>query len=361
MSIVSKRIFSAGAVAVAASLALLPGSSGAAESIQIAAISGYAPTAAWVKIFEEYFIPEVDKQLAAKGEYTVKWNRGFSGTVVKPRGELDAISSGLGDIGIIVPPFHVDKLPLHNVTFVTPFAAGDLHVVMKALRQISNDVPAFRKEWDALNLVYLTSAGSVNNYQAVCKTNKPTAADFKGVKVIGAGTNLLYFQGVGAIGINSNLGDFYNQLQTGVGACASIWPEAAAAFKLYEVAPFFVKVDQGAVSSFGLAANKNFWAKLPKPVAEAIQKASDGYSLALTDYVNAVSDKALQTYREKGGTIVQYTPAQRKAWATAMPNIAREWAVATDKQGKPGTEVLRRYMEILRANNQPISRQWDKE
>lgn len=347
--------------AVAAALTFAAGWSGAAETIQISAISGYAPTAAWVKVFEEKFIPEVDRQLAAKGDYVLKWNRGFSGTVVKPRGELDAISNGLGDIGIIVPPFHVDKLPLHNVTFVTPFAAGDLHVVTKALRQIANDVPAFRKEWDALGLVYLGSSGSVNNYQAVCKTNKPAATDFKGVKVIGAGTNLLYFQGVGAIGINSNLGDFYNQLQTGVGTCASIWAEAASAFKLYEVAPFFIKIDQGAVSSFGLAANKAFWSKLPKPVADAIQKASDGYSVALTDYVNAVSEKALQTYREKGGTIVQYTPAQRNAWAMAMPNIAKEWATATDKQGKPGTEVLRRYMDILRANNQPIARQWDKE
>lgn len=354
-----KRIFRAGALAAA--MVLFPGWSTAAETVQVAAISGYAPTAAWVKVFEDYFVPEVDKALAAKGQYTVKWNRGFSGTVVKPRGELDAVSSGLGDIGIIVPPFHVDKLPLHNVSFVAPFAAGDLHVVNKAMQQIANDVPAFRKEWDALNLVYLGSAGSVNNYQAVCKTNKPTAADFKGVKVVGAGTNLLYFQGVGAIGINSNLGDFYNQLQTGVGACASVWAEAAAGFKLYEVAPFFIKIDQGAVTSFGLAANKAFWAKLPKPVAEAMQKAADGYGIALADYVNAASDKGLQTYREKGGTVVQYTPEQRRAWAAAMPNIAKEWAIATDKVGKPGTEVLKRYMDFLRANNQPIARQWDKE
>jgi len=354
-----KKLFTAGALA--ASMALLPSLSCATETIQIAAISGYSNTTSWVKIFENYFIPEVDKVLAAKGQYKIKWNRAFSGTVVKPRGEIDGVSSGLGDIGIIVPPFHVDKLPLYNVGFVTPFATGDLNVVNKAMQQIARDVPAFKKEWDALGLVYLGSAGSVNNYQAVCKTNKPTAADFKGVKVIGAGTNLLYFKSVGAIGINSNLGDYYNQLQTGVGACASVWAEAAAAFKLYEVAPFFIKIDQGAVASFGVAANKRFWLNLPKPVAEAIQKAADGYGAALADYVNAASEKGLETYRKNGGTVVQYTSEQRRAWASGMPNIAKEWAVATDKLGKPGTEVLKRYMDVLRANNQPIARQWDKE
>lgn len=345
---------------IAAAMVITPAVAAAAETVQISAISGYAPTAAWVRIFEEYYIPYVDQALAAKGDYVVKWNRGFSGTIVKPRGELDAIGSGVGDIGIIVPPFHVDKLPLFNVSFVTPFATSDLNVVNKAMNQIASSVPAFKAEWDALGLVYLGSGGSVDNYEVVCKTNKVNPADFKGVKVIGAGTNLLYFKGVGAIGINSNLGDYYNQLQTGIGACASVWAEAAAAFKLYEVAPFFIKVDQGAVSSFGIAANKNFWVKLPKPVAEALQKAADGYGAALARYVNAATDKALVTYAEKGGTIVQYTPEQRKAWADTMPNIAREWAEATDKQGKPGTAVLKLYMDVMRANNQSIARQWDQ-
>lgn len=354
-----KTTVSVGAVAMG--LCLGAGSAFSAETINVTAISGYAPTAAWVKVFEEYFIPEVDKALAAKGDYTINWNKGFSGTVVKPRGELDAISTGVGDIGIIVPVFHVDKLPLHNVSFVTPFATGDLRLVTKAMGQIADDVPAFKKEWQDLGLVYLGASGSVDNYQAVCKTNKAGPADFNGVKIAGAGTNLLYFKGVGGVGVNSNLGDFYNNIQTGIADCASVWAEAAAGFKMYEVAPFFIKADMGATTSFAIAANEIFWNGLPDAVKETMVTASRGYGEALADYVVAASGKALETYKANGGTIVQFTPEQRKEMAAGMPNIAKEWAEAADKAGKPGTEILKKYMDILRAAGQPISREWDKE
>lgn len=333
----------------------------AAETINLTAVSGYAPTASWVKIFEEYFIPEVDKALAAKGDYVINWNRGFSGTVVKPRGELDAVSSGVADIAIVVPAFHVDKLPLHAISFVTPFATGDLHLVTSAMGQLAKDIPEFTKEWSDLGMVYLGAAGSVDNYQAVCKTNKETPEAFNGVKIAGAGTNLLYFKGVGGVGVSSNLGDFYNAMQTGIADCASVWAEAAAGFKLYEVAPYFIKADMGATTSFAIAANETFWESLPEPVKEVMKTVTAGYGEALADYVVAAAGASIEKYKANGGTIVQYTPEQREAMAAGMPNIAKEWAETADKAGKPGSKILTIYMDILRANNQQIARQWDKE
>lgn len=333
----------------------------AQEAVNLSVVSGYAPTAAWVKVFEDYYIPEVDKRLAEKGEYKINWNKGFSGTVVKPRGELDAISSGVADMAIVVPIFHVDKVPLYNVSFVVPFATSDLALVTKAMNQIAAEVPEFKAEWDALGTVYLGSAGSVNNYQAVCTSNKETVEAFKGTKVVGAGTNLLYFSGVGAVGISSNLADYYNQMQTGIAECASVWAEAAAGFKMYEVAPFFIKIDQGATNSFAIAANKAYWEGLPEPVRTVLAETATDYGTALAEYVNTVSEKALATYKENGGTIVEYTDEQRQAWADALPNIAKDWAAATDKLGKPGTAVLTKYMDIVRAGGATVMREWDKE
>jgi hypothetical protein len=44
-----------------------------------------------------------------------------------------------------------------------------------------------------------------------------------------------------------------------------------------------------------------------------------------------------------------------------MPNIAKDWASGLDKKGLPGTKMLTAYMNKMRAANQPIIRQWDKE
>jgi C4-dicarboxylate-binding protein DctP len=349
------------AIAFVAAATLGGAPASAQEAINLSVVSGYAPTAALVEVFEDYYIPEVDRRLAEAGEYRINWNKGFSGTIVKPRGELDAISTGVADMAIVVPVFHVDKVPLYNVSFVVPFATGNLNLVTKAMNQIAEEVPEFKAEWDALGTVFLGSAGSVNNYQAVCTANKETVEAFRGTKVVGAGTNLLYFSGVGAVGISSNLGDYYNQMQTGIAECASVWAESAAGFKMYEVAPYFIKIDQGATNSFAVAANKSYWDGLPEPVRTVLAEVAIGYGDALADYVNEVSEKGIQAYRDNGGTIVEYTDEQRKAWAESLPDIAGDWAEAADKLGKPGSAVLARYMEILRENGETPLRDWTAE
>lgn len=350
-------------IGIASLSALLAGGSWAhaQETVNITVVSGYPPTASWVKVFESFYIPAVDEKLAEANEYKINWNKGFSGTIVKPRGELDAVSSGIGDMGIVVPPFHVDKLPLFNVSFVTPFATGDLHLVTETVSKLADEIPEMQQEFTKINQVYLGSAGSVDNYQAVCKSAMEKPSDFEGVKVVGAGTNLRYFQGVGAVGISSNLADYYNQLQTGVAECASVWAEASAGFKMYEVAPYFIKADQGAVTSFAVTANKQFWDGLPDPVKDVLRDTAKEYGQKLADYVVNASSAAIETYKENGGTVIEYTQEQRVEWAKSLPNIAQEWAEQTEALGEPANNVLKAYMDALRAADQPIARNWDTE
>ena len=106
--------------AIAAAFATFSTSAHAAQTIKLTAVSGYAPTAAWVNVFQTHFIPELDKKLAAKGNYKIEWNQAW-GTIAKPRGELDTLENGLADIGIVQTVFHPDKLPMFNIGYVTPF------------------------------------------------------------------------------------------------------------------------------------------------------------------------------------------------------------------------------------------------
>ena len=71
--------------------------------------------------------------------------------------------------------------------------------------------------------------------------------------------------------------------------------------------------------------------------------------------------KAFESYKKKGGTIIQMSQAARVQWANTMPNIAKDWASGLDKKGLPCTKMLTAYMNKMRAANQPIIRQWDKE
>ncbi|MBT5945564.1 MAG: C4-dicarboxylate ABC transporter permease, partial [Rhodospirillaceae bacterium] len=53
--------------------------------------------------------------------------------------------------------------------------------------------------------------------------------------------------------------------------------------------------------------------------------------------------------------------AERLAWAKALPPLGKQWAEARNAAGQPGTEILKAWMGEMRAANQPIARQWDRE
>lgn len=63
----------------------------------------------------------------------------------------------------------------------------------------------------------------------------------------------------------------------------------------------------------------------------------------------------------KDGVKVYDMPdAERKRWAAMMPNIAQEWADRQEKRKLPGRNVLKAFMDELRARKIEIAREWDK-
>ncbi len=347
-------------------LALLALSTGAieaarAETISLTAVSGYSPVASWVHMFQAYFMPEVDRRLAERGgDYDIAWTEGFSGTVVKPRGEFEAIETGIGDIGIVVTPFHVDKLPLYNVAFVTPFVTDDLPLVVRTIDSLTARFPEMQQSWDQYNQVYLAATGTVDTYQVVTATPIRALADFDGMKIGGAGPNLLWLEGIGATGVNSTLAEWYNGIKNGIYEGCIVWAEAAGNFKLYEVAPYYLKADLGAVNSFAVTVNKDVWDTLPAVVQEVLRDVAIDYRDESAKFVVDTATKGMQAYTDNGGEILELAQDQRKQWANALPDIAGAWADDLESQGLPGRAILEAYMDSMRAADQPIYRDWDR-
>lgn len=334
----------------------------AQETINLTAVSGYPPAATWVRAFKETFMPAVDAALAKEGKYKIAWNEGFSGTIVKPRGELEAVQSGIGDLGIIVTAFHADKMPLHKISFVTPFTTKNLGLVVGTLNAMEKSEPAFAKIWDNLGLVNLVLTGPVDNYFILSKQPIKTVADLKGKKIGAAGANLPWVTAAGATGVSTNLADAYNSLNTGIYEGMIVWAEAAKSFKLCEQAPFIFDGGMGAVQAHTVTFNKAVWAKLPAPVKQVLIDAAPKDSEAATGFVNGGASEAIEwckaTYKTE---IFKPTAEEVKSWAFSMNNEAKVWAEDLDKAGHPGKAILAKYMDTMRAANQPIVRHWDRE
>ena len=332
-----------------------------AEIIPLTAIDSYAPTALWTLVFIEYFIPEVDRRLAETGNYQIKWNKAFGGTIAKTRGVLDALQYDLADIGIVTTPYHPDKVPFYNLPYVTPLVTADIGLVARTMSELVERYPQLSEQWANYRQVYLTTAGSIDTYQVL--TNYPVSSleDFRGRKIAGVGLNLRYLTGLDASPVNSGISDWYNNLATGLVDGVIGWVEGSIAYRLYEVAPYLVDVRLGAVSTKVINVNARTWARLPEEVKSVLLEAAADYRDELAREADRRAARSRIEFEERGGTIVPLSPQQRREWATGLPNIAKEWADDMEDAGFPGHAILSDYMDIMRANDQPIVRQWDRE
>jgi TRAP-type C4-dicarboxylate transport system substrate-binding protein len=349
------------AAAVAATVATMTPAA-AQESVSLTAISGYPPVASWVKAFVEVYIPAVNAELAKTNNFKIDWNQGFSGQIVKPRGELEGIETGLGDLGTVVTAFHPDKLPFYKLSFVTPFVTNDLGLVVKAHDQLEGQFEAWRKQWDNFNQVNLVNTGAVDNYMVLSSSKLSNLDDFKGKKLGAAGSNLPWVTALGAAGVQTNLADAYNSLNTKIYEGGIFWAEAAGNFKLCEPAPFFLDAQLGAVQSHNISVNRDVWDALPDEVKNALKAGTKAHQQAATDFVvNGASKGIERCKKEFGSEVTTLSTDDRNKWAAALDNAAKSWAEDLEKQGQPGKAVLSAYMDIMRAANQPIARHWDRE
>lgn len=344
-------------MAAAAALTVTPAL--ASETLNITVIDGYPAKALWVKEFTNFFIPEVDKRLAETGAYKINWQESYGGAIVKPKGVLEGIKLGLGDMGIVTTIFHSSKLPSQAISAVTPFIAADARAVARAVDEIAREFPTMRAELEAQNQVYLATGVVLDTYQVFSRKPLTSLADIEGGKVAGAGMNLRYLEGIkDAAGVRGGLTDFYNMLQTGLVDHAMLWPEAARTFKIAEVAPFMLRADIGAVNSKTVTVNADVWKKMPDEVKNVFLEVAVAYRDHVAGLAMDRASSSRDAYVAAGGKIVEVSDADRAGWANAMPNIAAEWAQNLDAKGQPGTEMLKAYMAKLRAAGFTPARDW---
>ena len=287
------------------------------------------------------------------------WQESYGGSIVKPKGVLEGVKLGLGDIGIVTTIFHSSKLPSQAIAAVTPFVSGDARAVSKAVDEIAKEFPAMQNEFKKQNQVYLATGVVLDTYQIFSSKDISSVKDLEGSKVAGAGMNLRYLEGIkDAAGVRGGLTNFYNMVQTGLVDHAMLWPEAAATFKMAEVAPFMLDVNLGAVNSKTVTVNADYWNKLPDEVKTALKEVS----VEDRDHLAAIAmdraDESIKAYEAAGGKVIKVSDEERKAWVNAIPDIATEWAEGLNKKGEDGTKMLNTYLGKLKDAGYVGVRDW---
>ncbi|MBV1903900.1 MAG: C4-dicarboxylate TRAP transporter substrate-binding protein [Marinosulfonomonas sp.] len=328
-----------------------------AETFNFTIVAGHPPLTKGVAGIRDFFIPEVTKRLAADGKHTINWTEAYAGSVADYRGVLEAVESGLGEFGYVPHLFEGDKLPLEQITYITPFGTSDLRTMLGVIEKLHEEIPAIGESWAKNNQMVLATIG-IDDYHFVTKEPISGPDDLADRKIGTAGLAVNWLRGSNAVPITGALPTFYNSMSTGLIDGVMTFESAVAPYKFFEVAPHVTKISFGAKYGSALTVNLDTWASLPDEVKAVIKDVAKEYRAITAAAYFAAGEASLEIAKAAGATVTAFTQEQRKAFAAKMPNIAMEWAEKLDAQGIPGTETLNAYMRLSKEAGIEFARDW---
>ncbi len=323
----------------------------AQETINLTIASGHPEVFLWVKHLKETFIPTVDAELAKTGDVKINWTQGYGGTIVKLGSEVEAFQTGIMDVGQMSGVFNPATMGLLNLTYAMPFGPADARGVATAVEKALTETEgALDQLEEATGVVYIGGGIAIDDYNIASTKELTKVSDLDGVKIGGAGPNLAWLAGTGAVGVQGSYVSFYNDIKTGVYDGNIGWMTANVPAKLYEVAPNFNLVHFGAMYIGGLGVAKPVWDTFSDETKAAFRTAATAYTKAYFDEQDARYESAKKTLQEGGGKMVEFDDAERKAWINNMPNPTTAWMAAAEARGEPARKVLEAYRDALKAD-----------
>ena len=164
----------------------------------------------------DFFVPEVERRVAAETAYKVQFVEGYGGSIASPAETLEAVQIGILDIGAYCTCFEPSKLFLHNFMYFTPFGPEDSVQSVAVARQVYDEHSWLKERFEEDYGQRLIALNGWDNYHLGTTMGWDEITDLEGVKIGGAGPNLPWLEYAGVIPVQSTLPDGYLSLETGV-------------------------------------------------------------------------------------------------------------------------------------------------
>ena len=351
-------------VACVVGLSALPllSQTASAETIRLIAVGAPPPIVTPVKAAKDFVIPEINRRVAATGrDVKIEWTEAWASSLAKFTEVLETVEEGIADLGVQLTVFEPSKLPLEQYSRVAPFGTDDIRLMTRIDEAVRARVPMMNQVWeDKYNQVRLVGAagGTTDVF-----TNFPIRSidDLQGRRLGASGAMGNYLKGTGAVIVSSSMLDAFTSIKNGLYDGYPIAIGLAFPYKVYEVAPYFTGVNFGATVTANLTFNKDRWRKLPAWLRQIIRESAAIYGEKYAQIDEGRYRKFVGIMKKKGVKFYTLPAAERRRWAMAMPNMAKEWADRTEAAGQPGRAVLNAFMDELRKSGVAIMRDWDKE
>lgn len=303
----------------------------------------------WVRAtrwFGEEFAKRVKEQTT---EYEIKSEYLFGGAVCTVGETLETVQSRAVEAGMICMVFEQSKMQLQNYTWWLPFSSPDTVQVMRAADLTMEQFPILNDMMEEEYNLKVVARTSNETYNLITNFPVKTLEDLKGHKIAHGGTMVPWIDALGAVGVQSPLTEAYTCIDTGVYDGWLMFDDGIYGFKLYEPAPYYTKIDLGAVDGNWLVMNLDFWNKLPKELQKIALEVGEDTKWWQCEEAKAEGIEDVKEMRELGTHYYELPQEERARWAKVLSDaeVCDAMAKKADANGLPGTEVIRAYINNL--------------
>lgn len=357
----NKIINRMGGVAAAAVIVAVVSAPVEAKIVKMVAVGGAPPIVTYIKATKTYFIPEVNKRIAASGlDFKIEWTQAYAQSLAKFTEVLETVEEGIAHLCLCLKNFEPSALPLEQYLYLAPFGSHDREQVVAIDDAVRAKVPQMNQAILKRNQVYLVSAGSTSA-DLFTTFRVKRVEDIKNRKLGASGSMGHWLRGTGAVVVSANMAASYTDIRNGLYDGYPISIALAFPYKTYQAAKHMTRTRFGVSATSFLTVNRDTWEKFPAKVKQIFREVATGWPKVQNKIDTAKLAKFTSIMKKKGVTFSDMSDAERRRWALKMPNIAKIWANGLEAKGLPGNAVLTAFMDELRARKIPMARQWDRE
>ncbi|MGE0257006.1 MAG: TRAP transporter substrate-binding protein DctP [Alphaproteobacteria bacterium] len=338
---ISWSVKAAGAVALAGALALAAAPESRADTFTIRLATGHPPGQHYVELFQRYMAPQLKARVAARTKHQVNVLELYSGSAIKLPETIDALNKGIVDIAGGCYCFHPSEFPMHAFQIWLPFGTPDPIQSLNIARDVYGVTPeladVFGQKHNQKQIALLT----LDPYEIDSRKPIATMADLQGMKVGGAGPNLPWVAGAGAIPVQTTATIAYNSLQTGVYDGLIGYISLTHSLKLHEMAPYHTKVGFGAMTWLYVHASDAFLKKLPPEVRDIVLEVGRDFEQVLAVETARNYDVRTAELVKAGMKLTDLDPKVRQQWAESLKDWPNQRAKEVDKMGWPASKTAK--------------------
>jgi len=300
----------------------------------------------------EHFGAEVEKRTNGRVKFEYLWG----GAIAKPREELEAVKTGLSEMGVQLVQYHPSKLALNNFGVACPLGSNDPRLLTKVVLKLYDEVPELSREFEVQNQVIITPLFG-GGYDAQSKVPIKHLEDFKGKKIAMSGTYWPHlFKAAGATLVAIPFADRYMALQTGM-IDATMSP-ATHVRSWYDIFSDYTITRSGSFACFLFTINMNTWKKLPPEIRKVMKEVGRETAFWYANVALKLESEALEYLKGKGIKVHRFTDEDLAKWGKITPEIPLMWIRDVEAKGKPGAKVMKRYISLIEEHGYSWPKKW---